>query len=442
MANSKFIRELFKDKYPEKYKLINNELNYKEFIESLSYGSGQKVWAICDKSLCGHHIWLVSIGNLTTTGCPFCAHNKVCECDSIFTVKKVMDIWDWEENKKHGLNPKEISKSSTKKIYCICNVHNTCEFHKFTTTPASLTRSKFKGNGCPYCDHMKVCPCDAFPNIRPDIFEYFDKDNNEGKDPFSLSISSGKILNWKCKDHLTCQGHKWRDNIANMNAKKPENLCSYCSGYKTCPCDSFMNTCPELAKQYDKERNKHRSPYKIRAGSRKRLWWLCEKGHSWKCRVGSRTKKHKTGCPKCKVSKLEAKIREILLEVKDEYNIIFKEQHMFDDCTNPKTNKKLRFDFKIDGFTQKCIIEGDGEQHFEEMRFKNKKTTLKIRQYRDKLKNEYCKSNNIHLLRVSYSEIDNIKAHITEFFKIIQQLEDYNEDECIIMFQGNEYMNL
>ena len=119
------------------------------------------------------------------------------------------------------------------------------------------------------------------------------------------------------------------------------------------------------------------------------------------------------GCPRCKHSKGESIIYKFL---KDE-KIDFEEQKGFDGCRNPLTNKLLPFDFYLSKFN--ACIEFDGEQHFKEMRF-NKKS-LKIIQYRDGVKNNFCKENNIFLLRIPYTEIKRVKDIINEKILFIVQ---------------------
>ncbi|MCB2320474.1 hypothetical protein LGK98_06505 [Clostridium tagluense] len=51
-------------------------------------------------------------------------------------------------------------------------------------------------------------------------------------------------------------------------------------------------------------------------------------------------------------------------------------------------------------------IEYDGEMHYKETTLGNK---LKQQQLHDKIKNNYCKDNNINLIRIPYWEKNNIE---------------------------------
>ena len=101
------------------------------------------------------------------------------------------------------------------------------------------------------------------------------------------------------------------------------------------------------------------------------------------------------GCPICKESINEKFIRLYL----EENNIKYLAQKSFDDCKNIF---KLPFDFYLPDYN--TCIEYDGKQHYEPIEyFGGIKTLNKIRN-RDKIKNEYCKENNIHLIRIKYNE--------------------------------------
>ena len=93
-------------------------------------------------------------------------------------------------------------------------------------------------------------------------------------------------------------------------------------------------------------------------------------------------------------------------------NIKFKREFTFSDLRNSKTNKAYRFDFAIfnDDLTLKRLIEFDGQQHTLSKRGRNwmDKESLEERQFRDTEKNQYCKNHNIPLVRIPYTERNDI----------------------------------
>ncbi len=114
---------------------------------------------------------------------------------------------------------------------------------------------------------------------------------------------------------------------------------------------------------------------------------------------------NKTRCPYCRTSKGETKIIKWL----DKNNIKYEQQYSF---KNLKLHKYgiLKFDFMIPNTNNNifCLIEYDGIQHYKKHLFYNKEKDFKLIQKRDQLKNKYCKNNNIYLLRIPYTEYNNI----------------------------------
>lgn len=104
-------------------------------------------------------------------------------------------------------------------------------------------------------------------------------------------------------------------------------------------------------------------------------------------------------CPKCNQSKGEKFISDYLANK----HISFTTQVKFDDCKHERT---LPFDFGIVDSNKKIIalIEFDGQQHFESVELWGGEEALALTQLRDQIKNQYCKENNIPLLRIKYNE--------------------------------------
>ena len=129
------------------------------------------------------------------------------------------------------------------------------------------------------------------------------------------------------------------------------------------------------------------------------------------------------GCPKCQFSKGELQIS-IYLE---SLNIIYIPQYKFKDC---KYTKELPFDFYLPKYN--LCIEYDGECHFKKINWnghlteKQMENNLKSYQMRDKIKNDYCKSHNINLLRIRYDE--NVEEKLKNYFKINRIYQHYNQD--------------
>jgi hypothetical protein len=93
-------------------------------------------------------------------------------------------------------------------------------------------------------------------------------------------------------------------------------------------------------------------------------------------------------------------------------NIEFEKEMKFKNLVSPK-NSPLRYDFYIK--SHNLLIEFDGKQHFEKVRWTKEHTENEINErYNfliecDHLKNEYADANKIKLYRIKYTEIKNIE---------------------------------
>ena len=116
----------------------------------------------------------------------------------------------------------------------------------------------------------------------------------------------------------------------------------------------------------------------------------------------------------CTQSFGECRVAQIL----EENGIIYKKQKSYKDLLSDK-GCRLRFDFYIP--SQGYLIEYDGMYHYQKTgRIWCTEEHLKRTQYHDNLKNDYCKKNNIPLIRIPYVQynnlcIEDLKLETTKF---------------------------
>lgn len=115
---------------------------------------------------------------------------------------------------------------------------------------------------------------------------------------------------------------------------------------------------------------------------------------------------HEKRCPKCQYSRGEKRVEHFL----QDKGLNFSPQHRFPDC---KLELPLVFDFVV--FDNKGdvthAIEYDGEFHF----YKKFRTDeeFALQKKRDEIKNEYCKSKGIVMIRIPYQQFNNIEKILT-----------------------------
>lgn len=138
----------------------------------------------------------------------------------------------------------------------------------------------------------------------------------------------------------------------------------------------------------------------------------CPKGHIYDVRYDQFASGCR--CPYCAESKGERRVRMWLENSK----ISYEQEKVFKECVH---KGYLRFDFYIP--CMNLCIEYDGEQHYKATDFTNKMSEeeklsqLITIQTRDRIKNEYCKENDIGLIRIPYLEFDNIESILSNHIK-------------------------
>ena len=101
----------------------------------------------------------------------------------------------------------------------------------------------------------------------------------------------------------------------------------------------------------------------------------------------------------CLCSKGEETIAQLLTI----HNIPFEKQKTFSTCRFSDTNYPAKFDFFVN---KQYIIEYNGIQHYQEVPFFNK--TNKHIKEKDIYKTNWCKENNIPLIRIPYSHLSQL----------------------------------
>jgi hypothetical protein len=129
----------------------------------------------------------------------------------------------------------------------------------------------------------------------PNIYEYWDTKKNGFIRPEQISHASEKKIYLKCD-----KGHEWISKTGDFTLRP---YCPYCNGRKVWPgYNDLATTHPEIAKEWNYSKNGELNPTNVKAGSNKRVWWKCNKGHEWDAVIKNRTNGYNK-CPFCKDKK-------------------------------------------------------------------------------------------------------------------------------------------
>lgn len=123
-------------------------------------------------------------------------------------------------------------------------------------------------------------------------------------------------------------------------------------------------------------------------------------------------------CPEC-ANKIISNASKFIEQYLSENNIYFIKEKKFSDC---KYKKQLPFDFYLPEYN--LLLEYDGEQNFKDA-FNN---NFNVQHKRDTIKNKYCITNKINLIRIKYNiSILKIKEILNSLFNEQLSIEDYKK---------------
>jgi len=125
--------------------------------------------------------------------------------------------------------------------------------------------------------------------VNPKLAKQWHPTKNKKLTPRDVTPGVGKKVWWICQ-----KGHEWEALINNRNSGRG---CPYCARLKPCIDNCLQTVNPNLAKQWHPTKNGKLTPKDISAGSGKRVWWICNKGHEWQTPVAHRNLGD--GCPYC-----------------------------------------------------------------------------------------------------------------------------------------------
>ena len=250
--------------------------------QQVTAGSNKKVWWQCTNG----HEWQATVNKraIYNRGCPYCTHQKVLVGYNDLASRNPKLAAEWHPTKNGTLTPYMVMEHSNKKVWWQC-AHG----HEWE---ASIS-SRSAGSGCPYDAGKKVLiGFNDLETVAPQLASEWHPTKNGELTPQDVTAGSNKKVWWKCQKH----GHEWKASIASR--KGSERSCPYCNNQKVLPgFNDLETTAPDLAKQWHPTKNGSLLPSMVTAGSNKKVWWQCEKGHTWQAPLYSRLAG--TGCPEC-----------------------------------------------------------------------------------------------------------------------------------------------
>ena len=340
--------------------------------------------------ICTEHgdFWQRADSHLSGIGCPKCSKKYKYETEEF--IKRAREV--------HG-NKYDYTKTQYKggrqKICINCPEHG--EFWK-------LPYEHLNGKGCPKCVNKK------FTNTKSTTEEFIERAKKVHNNKYDYSKVDYE--NGRTKVCITCPEHGefWQLPYVHLQGH----------GCPKCKTQMFSNkyrlTLEEFIKKANKCHNNFYDYSKVKyINAKEKVCITCpEHGEFWQL---PNNHLFGNGCPECKKSKLEKKMKNFLIENK----IRFSEEKTFEWLIY---KENMRLDFYLPDYN--IAIECQGEQHFKPVNFgceteEDMFEQFKIIQDRDKKKKELCNTNNIKLLYYSDKKYENnIFTDLKEILKYIE----------------------
>lgn len=230
----------------------------------------KKKWKCKD----GHEYESVIAAQVNGGGCSVCSGHQVLKgFNDLETVNPEVAA------QASGWDPSTVTAGSGAKRKWICE--------KGHTWTAPVVSRKLAHLGCPTCYGKKVL---AGFNDLASLFPAIAAEAN-GWNPAEVTAYSGRRMSWRCS-----KGDTW--TVAIRDRTFQNSGCPYCSGrVARAGQTDLLTTHPQLALEvvgWD--------PSSYKAGSGKKMLWICSKGHQWRATISSRALQG-TGCVYCSNNK-------------------------------------------------------------------------------------------------------------------------------------------
>ena len=241
----------------------------------------QKAWWLCQSG----HEWEANVRNRSVVGagCPFCSGRRVSVGENDLATTHPELASEWHPTKNGSILPSEVSAGMGKKYWWQCS-----NGHEWDQT---LNHRSRLGAGCPVCSNRRiVLGVNDFATRFPEHKEKWHPTKNGTTEFSSLSLGRPKMYWWLCDE-----GHAYKSSPMNLVKGR---RCGVCANRQVeLGVNDLTTTHPQIASQWDYEKNGGLYPTQVIATSSRPLWWRCNVGHSWRATGEARVAS--SGCPIC-----------------------------------------------------------------------------------------------------------------------------------------------
>ncbi len=275
--------------YPEVAAQWHVERNGERDLAQVVGGSSERVWWRCLEDPI--HEWRTTVRQRTQrgTGCPACSGKMVTPATSLRACAPHLVV-EWDKD-KNEITPDDVTRGSNRVVWW------RCKKGPDHVWDAPVVARAVAGGGCPFCRGLRVSVTNSLVTLHPEVAAEWHPTKNGDLTPADITASSSKQVWWLCP---VADDHVWPAPPNNRTSSWHASGCPCCAGIRLAKDNSLAACFPDVAAEWDEERNDPSTPDLVLAGSHDHAWWVCNEGpdHRWRASIHSRTSAGR-GCPFC-----------------------------------------------------------------------------------------------------------------------------------------------
>ena len=321
---------------------LANEWNFERNVallpENFTGNSSKKVWWRCQE---GHEWEAVISSRNKGVGCPYCSGKRAITRKTDLNTVNPLLAAEWNYEKNGTLTPDNLKANSNKKVWWKCS-----KGHEWQ----AVICSRNKGIGCPICTsersssfpeyillyYLRKSGLEAVHSYKSNGYEldvfipakriaieydgYFWHKAKRQKDlEKNKKCQKDGIFLYRIREGLFSLKDSSIDYVVRKDQKDlPQVVCKILKEILGVDIDinlgrdfiaienlreymdkeySLLTRNPQLAKEWNYEKNGKLKPENFTSNSGKKVWWKCSKGHEWEARINSRN--GGSNCPYC-----------------------------------------------------------------------------------------------------------------------------------------------
>ncbi len=333
--------------------------------KDVTAGSGKKAWWLCSRG----HEWQAAIHTRSRgMGCPYCS-NKRANSDNCLGSRHPELVKQWHPERNGNLTPDDVTPGSSRKVWWLCPIGHEWQAVIHTRSRGSgcpicrsnsslmelriISELRWVFGDIRHRSKQNKFECDCFLPRYNIAVEYdglrwhtekiaVDEAKNIGLKQNGIDcvrvrqaglpkIGPHDVIAEKKAMHTVEPLQRLLIEIRSMRELTPEdaervqaylsretwaNDSDYQSLLENHPYplvgQSLLHKYPEIAHSWHPMKNKKLTPAHVHPHSGQSVWWLCNKGHTWKSKISNRVTG--SGCPICRGYKVipETSLAELL----------------------------------------------------------------------------------------------------------------------------------